>query len=66
MRKLMDSELDLVSGGLDGYTHCPNGTTSGGGPGLYPDYATCNGPDGGRTGISHWVEKLNTIINRNR
>jgi hypothetical protein len=45
IRSLSDAELDLVSGGLDGWVTCDNGTTSGGGPGLYPAGADCSGPN---------------------
>ena len=43
IRSLSDVEIDIVSGA---WKNCDNGTTSGGGPGLYPDYADCN-DDGG-------------------
>jgi hypothetical protein len=38
IRELSDADLDLVSGG---WQQCLNGTTAGGGPGLYPDSAQC-------------------------
>jgi hypothetical protein len=43
IRELNVAELDQVSGGLKGgWKGCENGTTAGGGPGLYPWYAECN------------------------
>jgi hypothetical protein len=48
-RALTDGELDLVVGGLDG-TFCANGTTAGGGPGMYGNNADCNGPGGSGRG----------------
>jgi len=41
IRELDVAELDLVSGG---WKECALGTTAGGGPGLYPDYADCAVP----------------------
>ena len=41
IRELDRTELDLVSGG---WKECSFGTTAGGGPGLYPDYASCAVP----------------------
>jgi hypothetical protein len=38
IRELTDADLDIVSGG---WKECSIGTTAGGGPGLYPDYANC-------------------------
>jgi hypothetical protein len=38
IHELTDADLDCVSGG---WKECVNGTTAGGGPGLYPDYANC-------------------------
>jgi hypothetical protein len=38
IRELSDADLDIVSGG---WKQCLNGTTSGGGAGLYPDNVTC-------------------------
>jgi hypothetical protein len=38
------AELDLVSGGMDpNYKECVNGTTAGGGAGVYPNNVECAG-----------------------
>lgn len=51
IRELMISELDSVSGGMDpNYKECVNGTTAGGGPGVYPNSADCSGGYVGFTG----------------
>jgi len=38
IRGLTDADLDRVSGG---WTHCPMGSTKGGGPGVYADDVVC-------------------------
>ena len=46
IRELSIAELDSVSGGMDpNYKECPTGTTTGGGPGVYPNSVECNGPN---------------------
>ena len=39
IRDLTDADLDIVSGG---WKQCILGTTAGGSPGTYPDYADCS------------------------
>ena len=41
IRSLNDSELDLISGGVNGYKLCSKGSMAGGGAGLYPNYVEC-------------------------
>jgi hypothetical protein len=44
IRELSAAELEQAAGGADktgNWKYCINGTTAGGGPGLYPWYATC-------------------------
>jgi len=42
MRELTIDELEMVSGGGDrNFKECVLGTTAGGGPGVYPQSATC-------------------------
>jgi bacteriocin-like protein len=42
IRELTIDELDSVSGGVEGYKECVMGTTAGGPPGLYGNYADCS------------------------
>ena len=45
MRELTIDELGIVSGGGDpNYKECIYGAAGGGGPGVYPNYVTCNPP----------------------
>jgi hypothetical protein len=48
---LDDAELDHVNGGLK---ECAHGTTSGGNPGSYPDYATC---------ATTWDQAISDFVN---
>ena len=60
IEKLNDEALDIVAGG---YKQCLDGTTSGGGPGLYPDYATCADPPRSMNDIiNEIVTNVNNIV----
>ncbi len=58
---LTDCDLDIVAGGI--WKQCLDGTTAGGGPGLYPDYATCaEPPKSMQEIIAGIVQNVNNIV----
>jgi hypothetical protein len=57
IRELTDADLDMVSGGMDGYKFCWNGPA---GTGTYPVYIDCGGGGGG----GEWGTDEDAIYNQ--